>query len=187
MKHVLVVSGHTDLNDSVANKTILEEVARFLPEAEIDYLDREYPDFKINVPAEQEKLVRADIVVFQFPLFWYSMPSILERWMEKTFVHGFSHGTAGDKLHGKTLLLSVTTGAPESAYQKGNGYTMDELFPAIHGTCRLTGLNYGGAVYTFGVSYQLRNTPEGLAEIKAKAKDHAARLVKLIEDVKGND
>ena len=47
MKNVLVVSGHTDLNDSVANKIILEEVKRFITDAEIDCLDQLYPDFKI--------------------------------------------------------------------------------------------------------------------------------------------
>ena len=31
MKNVLVVSGHTDLNDSVANKTIMEELAKLIP------------------------------------------------------------------------------------------------------------------------------------------------------------
>ena len=76
MKNVLVVSGHTDLNDSVANKIILEEVKRFITEAEIDCLDKLYPDFKIDAKAEQAKLEKAEVVVLQFPMFWYSAPSI---------------------------------------------------------------------------------------------------------------
>ena len=56
MKNVLVVSGHTDLNDSVVNKLVLEEVKKLIPEAEIDRLDELYPDFKIDVKAEQAKL-----------------------------------------------------------------------------------------------------------------------------------
>ena len=101
MKNVLIISGHTDLAASVANKTILETLNERLPEAEIVKLDELYPDFKIDVEAEQQKLLRADIIVLQFPLFWYSAPSILERWMEETFRHGFSHGSTGDKLKGK--------------------------------------------------------------------------------------
>ena len=53
MKNVLVVSGHTDLNDSVVNKLVLEEVKKLIPEAEIDCLDELYPDFKIDAKAEQ--------------------------------------------------------------------------------------------------------------------------------------
>ena len=70
MKRILIVSGHPDLNDSFANKTILEELSKLLPHAEFVYLDKLYPDFKIDVMAEQERLLRADIIVFQFPLFW---------------------------------------------------------------------------------------------------------------------
>ena len=89
MKNILIISGHTNLAASVANKTILETLNERLPEAEIVKLDELYPDFKIDVEAEQQKLLRADIIVLQFPFFWYSVPSILERWMEETFRHGF--------------------------------------------------------------------------------------------------
>lgn len=90
MKKVLVISGHTDLATSVANKTILDTIGQYLPETEIVKLDTLYPDFKIDVDAEQQRLLKADIIVLQFPIFWYSAPSILERWMEETFRHGFS-------------------------------------------------------------------------------------------------
>ena len=121
MKNILIVSGHTDLNDSVANKTILEELEKELPQAEFDYLDRLYPDFQIDIPAEQEKLVKADVLVLQFPVFWYAIPSLMSRWMEQAFQHGFSHGSTGDKLKGKKLVASFTTGAPEALYHR-DGY-----------------------------------------------------------------
>lgn len=57
MKNVLIISGHTDLAASVANKTILETLNERLPEAEIVKLDELYPDFKIDVEAEQQKLL----------------------------------------------------------------------------------------------------------------------------------
>ena len=98
MKNILIVSGHTDLNDSVANKTILEEIEKKLPDAEMSYLDKLYPDYKIDVKKEQEKLLKADIIVLQYPVFWYSMPSILECWMEQFFEYGFSHGSEDSKL-----------------------------------------------------------------------------------------
>ena len=74
MQNILVVSGHTDLNNSVANKAILERLENKLPQAEFVYLDKLYSDFQIDVEAEQEKLLNADIIVLQFPIFWYAMP-----------------------------------------------------------------------------------------------------------------
>lgn len=88
MKKILIVSGHPDLNDSFANKTILEETKKLLPEAEFVYLDKFYPDFRIDTKAEQERLLRADIIVLQYPLFWYSAPSLLAP-LDETDLHAW--------------------------------------------------------------------------------------------------
>ena len=181
MKNILIVSGHTDLeHDSVANKIILETLQSQLPDAEFDFLDKLYPDFQIDVKAEQEKLVKADIIVFQYPTFWYSMPSLLHRWVEKTFVHGFSHGSKGKSLQGKKLIASFTTGAPESFFA---GAGIEHLLYPIHGICNLCGMQFKGYVYTGGVSYQLRTDEASLAQIKAKALKHAENVVNLINNI----
>ena len=182
MKNILIISGHTNLAASVANKTILETLNERLPEAEIVKLDELYPDFKIDVEAEQQKLLRADIIVLQFPLFWYSVPSILERWMEETFRHGFSHGSTGDKLKGKKLVLSFTTGAPEMLYSREGamGYNIDEFLYCYKATCRLTQMEYGGCIYTCGVSYGNRTTPELIEQQKKTSIEHAERLIKIL-------
>lgn len=67
MKNILVISGHPELTHSVANATILDEVETALPDVEIRRLDRLYPDGKFNIAAEQESLLRADVIVWQFP------------------------------------------------------------------------------------------------------------------------
>lgn len=181
MKNVLVVSGHTNLDDSVANSTILEEIKRLIPNAEIDCLDKLYPDYRIDTKAEQKKLLWADVIVLQYPVFWYHFPSIMEKWMEESFAHGFSHGSTGDKLKGKKLVVSLTTGAPEELYHRDciMGYEIEDFLPAIKATCNLCQMEFSGYIYTGGVSYQSR-TDES-AQIKEKAFDHASRLAKLVE------
>ena len=183
MKDILIISGHTDLAASVANRTILETLGERLPEAEIVKLDELYPDFKIDVENEQRRLLRADIIVLQFPVFWYSVPSILERWMEETFRHGFSHGSTGDKLKGKKLVLSFTTGAPEEMYSHDGpmGYTIDEFLPCYKATCRLTQMDYCGYVYTGGVSYGNRTSLELVEQQKVMSMKHAERLIRLLD------
>lgn len=72
---------------SVANKTILESLKDKLNNTEFDYLS-DY-GFNLNVKKEQEKLLNADVIVFQFPVYWYNCPAVLRNWFEKVFEHGF--------------------------------------------------------------------------------------------------
>ena len=183
MKNILVISGHSDLNNSFANKTILAELNKLLPEAEYVYLDKLYLDFRIDVAREQERLLKADVIVWQFPVFWYSMPSMLHRWLEEVFVNGFSHGPTGDKLKGKKLLLSFTSGAPEEMYSHGGrqGYSIDELMPPFKQTAVLCQLEWCGYIYTGGMSYANRSDEQKLKEMHAKAIVHANRLVEELQ------
>ena len=185
MKNVLIISGHTNLNDSFANKTILQQVGELLPQAEVVKLDSLYPTFQIDVKIEQERLLRADVVVFQFPLFWYGIPSILSRWIEQTFTHGFSHGSTGDKLKGKKLLLSFTSGAPEEMYQKGGlqNYPIDDFLIPYKQMCNLCQLVWEGYVFTGGVSYANRHDEQKLEVMREKSVAHAQKLVDKIAEL----
>ena len=39
-----------------------------------------------DVKAELEKLDSADLVIFQYPLYWFNFPGILKGWMDRVFV-----------------------------------------------------------------------------------------------------
>ncbi|WP_315967894.1 NAD(P)H-dependent oxidoreductase [Planotetraspora sp. A-T 1434] len=81
-----------------------------------------------DILAEQEKLLWADTIIMQFPMWWYTMPAILKGWVERVFTFNFAYGVGehtdarfGDRfgegtLVGRKALLSVTTGAPEPHY-----------------------------------------------------------------------
>lgn len=182
MNNILIVSGHNNLTNSFANKIILEKLAQLLPEAEFDYLGKLYPDYQFDVAAEQQKLVNADVIVLQFPIFWYGVPSLMKKWFEDVFVHGFSHGATGNKLHGKKIVASFTTGAPESMYVEGGiqGYPIEAFLPPLKQTANLTGLEWEGYIYTGGLSYINRADASKLTEMKQTAEQHAERLVALL-------
>ena len=109
MANILIVSAHPRLEeDSVANKTIVEELSKLLPSAEVDRLDELYPDYVIDVSAEQAKLRNADVIVLQYPLWWYGWPALAQKWVEDVFVRGFSHGSTGNALRGKKLVVSLS-------------------------------------------------------------------------------
>ncbi|MEU3036500.1 NAD(P)H-dependent oxidoreductase [Streptomyces griseoaurantiacus] len=107
-----------------------------------------------DVRAEQEKLLWADTVIFQFPLWWYSMPAILKGWVDRVFTYRFAYGVGehsdtryGERygegtLAGRKALLSVTVGGPEAHYAaRGiNGPIDDLLFPIHHGILYYPGI-----------------------------------------------
>lgn len=100
-----------------------------------------------DIVAEQEKLLWADTVIFQFPLWWFSMPAIMKGWIDRVYAYGFAYGVGehsdhhwGDRygegtLAGKRAMLVVTTGGWEEHYApRGiNGPINDILFPIQHG------------------------------------------------------
>ena len=181
MKNVLVVSGHPRLDDdSVANKAIVEELAKNGGYT-IDRLDALYPDFQFDVEAEQAKLVAADVIVLQDPVFWYAMPALMQKWMEDVFLHGFSHGSQGKALVGKKLVLSMTIGAPEEAYGAGAAVHVEDLLIPAKGACALTGMGFAGCEYTFGVSYASRVDDAARDAIAKAGHAQAARVTALVE------
>ncbi|MGE7840004.1 NAD(P)H-dependent oxidoreductase [Lysinibacillus sp. NPDC093712] len=104
--------------------------------------------FSKDIQEEQEKLVWADFVIFQFPLWWYSVPAILKGWFDRVFASGFVYArdmrydTGG--LKGRKAMLSITTGSPKEAYTP---YGMDGdinekiLYHINHGMLYFAGLD----------------------------------------------
>ncbi|MGJ0191885.1 NAD(P)H-dependent oxidoreductase [Pantoea sp. RRHST58] len=180
MKRILIVSGHPELAHSVANATILDEVATALPDVEIRRLDWLYPDGKFNIAAEQESLLRADVIVWQFPFSWYGLPGLMKQWLDEVFVHGFAHGSMA-KLSGKKLILSFTTGAPHELYTADGffGHAIEEYLIPFKTTAKLCNLELLSPVYTCGISYANRDA-EKITEQKRLARAHALRLVDLL-------
>jgi NAD(P)H dehydrogenase (quinone) len=100
-----------------------------------------------DVRAEIEKLLWADALILQFPLWWFAMPAILKGWVDRVFAYGFAYGVGehsdkrwGDRygegtLAGKRAMLVVTIGGWAEHYgARGvNGAIDDLLFPINHG------------------------------------------------------
>ena len=101
--------------------------------------------FAPDVEAELRKVEACDLMIWQFPLWWFGLPGILKGWADRVFAMGRTYG--GERFYengvfnGKRALLSVTTGGPEAVYQKGgwNGDIHAILRPIQRGILRFTG------------------------------------------------
>ena len=184
MSKILLVVAHPNIEASIANKTIIENFISLHPETEIDELYKLYPDFKINIKKEQEKLLKADFVILQFPMFWYNAPALMRKWFEDVLEHGFAYGSKGKALQGKKLIVSITTGSPVEEYREGGiqSFTIDDLTKGFHQLANLCSMKWSGFIVTGNISPFLRDNPEQLVAIKNKLKQHAEELS---EKVKG--
>lgn len=124
----LLVFAHPALERARANPAMLAAVAD-LPNVTVRDLYELYPDFAVDVPAEQALLRESDLIVLQFPLYWYSGPALLKEWQDAVWLHGFAYGARGCALRDKTLACAVTTGGPGRAFgpQGTHGHSLDEL------------------------------------------------------------
>ena len=81
-------------------------------------------------------------------------------------------------MNGKKLIVSLTTGAPEQYYKEEKD-TIENLMHGMELLCKLCGIKYLGVVYTFGVSYLLRDKPELLKQRTNDLLEHAKKVVNL--------
>lgn len=184
MSKVVVISGHPNLEQSYTNTVILEQLHSALDDVEIRRLDSLYPDYQIDVAAEQKALLAADVIVLQYPFYWYSTPALLKKWIDDVFSYNFAYGAEGDKLKGKDFFLSFTVGGPEEAYDPlgYNHFTIEQLVRPLQQTAYLAGLNFHPPVYTHRMVYipGVYNTQD---EVQDRAREHADRLLDAIAEV----
>jgi glutathione-regulated potassium-efflux system ancillary protein KefF len=145
MAPVLVIAAHPDLARSHVNRALAEACrAAALPALEYRDLYALYPDYLIDVPAEQAALARAQLVVWQHPIQWYSMPPLMKLWVDEVLRYGWAYGHGGTALRGKDLWLVASTGSPEQAYRPDGAqrYFFDAFLPAYEQTATLCGLRF---------------------------------------------
>lgn len=142
-RRIVVIFAHPNPSISRAQKALYQAI-RSLEGVEIRDLYQLYPDFYINVKAEQEALRKADLIVFQHPIYWYSTPALLKEWQDVVLEQGFAYGPGGVALKAKDFLQVVSSGGLESAYQRqgGNRFLLPELLRPFEATAWLCGLSY---------------------------------------------
>jgi glutathione-regulated potassium-efflux system ancillary protein KefF len=148
MAPVLVLAAHPDLRLSRVNRALLDAARTLAADAdgavEVRDLYALYPDYVIDVPAEQAACARAQLIVWQHPVQWYSMPPLMKLWLDEVLTLGWAYGRGGTALRGKDVWLVASTGGAESAYRPEgyNRYFFDAFLPPYEQTAALCGLRF---------------------------------------------
>lgn len=176
MKKVLILLAHPKYEHSAINQVLADSV-KDLENVEIRDLYELYPDFNIDVQAEQEALVMADIIIWQHPVYWYSAPPLLKQWIDLVLEFGWAYGPGGVFLKGKCIFNAVSSGGAKDAYSKEgrHGHTLKEFFLPFYQTAKLCNM-------TYLPPFQVNGTHKIKVEDLKSAAEAYRRLVTFLRD-----
>jgi glutathione-regulated potassium-efflux system ancillary protein KefF len=173
MADVLVLCAHPHLETSRVNRALLQAASMLKPrDVEVRDLYALYPDYLIDVAAEQARLAQARLVVWQHPIQWYAMPALMKLWIDEVLAFGWAYGPGGEALRGKDLWLVASTGGPEKSYHPAayNRYFFDAFLPPYEQTAALCGMRFLPPLLLHGAH------KAGEAELAAHAERYVGQL-----------
>jgi glutathione-regulated potassium-efflux system ancillary protein KefF len=142
MAEVLVLVAHPQIEHSRVTARLMRRAAGLGPGVEVRDLYALYPDYWIDVPAEQAQLAAAGLIVWLHPIHWYGMPPLMKLWLDEVAAFGWAYGPGGTALRGKALWLVTSTGGPTESYARGghNRHAFEDFLPPYEQTAALCGL-----------------------------------------------
>jgi len=143
MKKILILFAHPALQNSRVNSALITGINE-ISNVTFHDLYQAYPEFDIDVIKEQKLLLEHEVVIFHYPFFWYSAPSILKEWQDLVLEHGWAYGRDGNALSGKLFLNIITTGGRKSAYNSSgyNNFSMRQLLAPLEQTANLCKMQF---------------------------------------------
>ncbi|MDT3424816.1 modulator of drug activity B [Paenibacillus forsythiae] len=121
MKNILIINGHQKYGSAEGklNRTLADRMVSLLSEknnVQTTTLQSGY-----SIKEEQQKFLWADVVIYQTPIYWFSVPGLLKTYMDEVYEYGLFFKGAdqygrGGLLTGKKYMFSTTWNAPEQAF-----------------------------------------------------------------------
>lgn len=149
---------HPNIEGSTFNKYIKEELegAKNVIYKDLSSL---YPNFKIDVKKEQEDLMKASRIVFQFPMQWYSSPAILKQYVDLVFDYDFAYKVEDGifqalHLKEKEFRLLVTIGSKEESFSGKDRLSVKECLNAYSYTAKMLGMKELDPCLIYGTVYE---------------------------------
>lgn len=183
MARSIVLCAHPHLEHSRVTRA-LAQAAAAAAQAEVRDLYTLYPDYLIDVAAEQAAVADAALLVWLHPSHWYGMTPLLKLWADEVLAFGWAYGPGGKALHGKDLWLVTSTGGSAEAYRPDglNRYFFDAFLPPYEQTAQLVGMRFLPPLVLHGAHRASE------VEIAAHAQTFASRLASYpdwpeIEDI----
>lgn len=166
---ILVLHAHPRPSTSLVNRAMLAALAG-LDGVCLHDLYAAYPDYDIDVAAEQRRLVAHDLIVLQFPLYWYSTPAIIKEWLDLVLDNEWAYGPGGTRLAGKFLMAATTTGADEGSFEPHGSarFRLEDTLIPLNQTAYFCGMAW---LTPFAIEAGRRLRPAALTQRVAAYRD----------------
>jgi len=150
---VLVLVSHPNLEDSRINDA-LATAAGTVDGVTVRHIDSvlHENDGHFDVEAEQALVDAHDVLVFQFPWYWYSAPAAVKQYLDDILTRGWAY-LGGNALEGKPVIFAISTGGIADAYRADghNKFTMNELLAPYIATANMTKMSWNEPFVVHGV------------------------------------
>lgn len=180
----LVLLAHPYFDQSIANKTIIAELSQHHPDIEVRHLHQLYPDYRIDVAAEQAALLRHDSIIVQLPMFWFNMPAILKLWFDEVFTYQFAYGSEGDKLKDKQVIISMTVGQTQANFTNGQENFLATFMRAIEQSFAYAQMQVAKELFLYDVSPVSGHSQDNIV---ARATAHSQQLIQELSELTACD
>lgn len=179
MRKILVLFAHPKFEQSDVNQALINQIQK-LEHVHIRDLYELYPDFHIDIQAEQEVLFQHEVIIWHHPIYWYSCPPLLKQWIDLVLEFGWAYGPGGVFLKNKFVMNVVTSGGSQEVYspEGRNRYTIEEFLRPFEATAYLCHMRY---MPPFHVSGTHRISDK---ELKSKAEAYQELILTLRDSPK---
>jgi len=131
-----------------------------------------------DVREHLEAVERADLLILQYPMWWYMPPAILKGWLDRVFVYGRAYTSRmrydAGRFRGRRAMQSVTTGGPEPTFRyNGRNGDIEHLLWPLNFTLHYLGFTVLEPFVAFGVEGGLKYSEESVAA--RRLEDHKRR------------
>lgn len=177
----LVVVTHPGIDTSVVNRRWLEELRKYPDRYTVHELHKAYPDGNIQAEKEQELIEAHGHLVLQFPIYWFSSPPLLKKWLDDVFTYGWAYGSKGDKLRNRKTALAVTAGGTKLDFSEEGKlrYGLDRILSPFETTFRYCGSDYQDFYAFYGAEYETVENADYLKRLDRSAQGYIEFLSRL--------
>lgn len=157
----------------------LRQAVENLENVTVNDLYANYPDFMIDVQREQGLCQENDIIIFQYPFYWYQAPAIVKEWLDLVLEQDWAYGEHGNALEGKLFVQAITAGGDDTSYQRegANGFSVAELCAPYKAVAKLCKMKWISPFTVLGIHQGL---PED--QVRYHGENYRDFIVALQED-----
>lgn len=156
MTRMLILNFHPDPAKSRVNAA-LAGAAATLPDTEVVTMAHQREGAAFDYAREVERFASAERVVLQFPVQWYSGPSLLADWMAQILTMAFYVRAQEDgaRIEGRRLLIAAVAGNTPENYQPGGrvAIPLPDLLRPFEATARRCGLEWTAPFIVYRSSF----------------------------------